>query len=124
MPYQEALQTHRAEIADYLAQFTRLDDDEIFTKDNDMNAFIAQEEEQKGDLSMQSEEAISNSEDYEVTIDTRVQQKVQSEQHLQDIEQALKEQRDQSVLKELSDQIKDKLTIGQADVQVSKTENN
>ena len=47
-----------------------------------MNAFIAQEEECKGDLSIHSEEAISNSEDLELTLDNKVSQKVESEQHL------------------------------------------
>ena len=50
-------------------------------------------------MDLQSEEAISNSEDYEViNTESKIEQKAKSEQHLTEIEKALKEERDKAVL--------------------------
>jgi hypothetical protein len=56
-----------------LAAFTNLESDEVFQRDAEL--FAAEETKDLINMSLQSEEAISNSEDFHITTQTKKQQK-------------------------------------------------
>ena len=116
---EEALQSGKSEIAEYLAPRTKLEDDKIYSVIPEAQIYDENEEEEKKDIpaqdrSFQSEEA-RQPEDYQPKTSQEKQMLMEERDRLN------KEAADEARLGEISQELKEKLNMHEFDVKVVKT---
>ena len=115
IPLEEALQSQYIDIAEYLAPFSKLDDDKLYSTIHEKQVFLEdvkeEEEVKQEDVSVQSEEAIKNEDG---------QKEPTSEQKEVFAQKAA--EREEAKLEQISQDLKEKLNMGEFNVEVKKTQ--